>query len=82
MLIEAPPVLASDSALTLASVCDAAILAVDPRGSRPDRIAAAARELQQRTPILGSVMVEARASRSTPAEHDPAPSPVSTGNHP
>jgi Mrp family chromosome partitioning ATPase len=81
VLIEAPPVLASDDALTLASVCDAAILAVDPRGSRPDRIAAAARALQQRSPILGSVMVEARASRSAPATA-PAPSPVTSGHRP
>ena len=81
VLIEAPPILASDDALTLASVCDAAILAVDPRGSHPDRIAAAARELQQCTPILGSVMVEARADRSASAAAA-GHSPVSTGNHP
>jgi uncharacterized protein involved in exopolysaccharide biosynthesis/Mrp family chromosome partitioning ATPase len=77
LLIEAPPVLASDDALTLAAVCDGAVLAVDPRGSRPDRIAAAAAALQRRTPIIGSVTVEARADRS-PAPTDRA-SPVPTG---
>jgi Mrp family chromosome partitioning ATPase/capsular polysaccharide biosynthesis protein len=73
LLIEAPPVLASVDALTLASVCDGAILAVDPRGSEPARIATAAAELQLRTPIIGSVMVEARSGRPNP------PTPAAAG---
>ena len=81
VLVEAPPILASPDALTLASVCDAAILAVDPRGSRPDRIATAARQLKQRTPILGSVMVEARAARSE-SRATPTATSVTSGNNP
>jgi Mrp family chromosome partitioning ATPase len=79
VLLEAPPVLASPDALTLAAVSDAAILVVDPRGSRPDRIETAALELQRRTHVLGSVMIEARAPRSADA-HSLAAGPVTTGH--
>jgi uncharacterized protein involved in exopolysaccharide biosynthesis len=80
VLIEAPPVLASSDALTLASVCDGAILAVDPRSSEPDRIAAAAAELQGRTRIIGSVMIEARTQRSPVAAASAGPRAI--GHHP
>jgi succinoglycan biosynthesis transport protein ExoP len=80
VFIEAPPVLASPDAVTLASVSDAAILAVDPRGSHPERIAAAARELQAHTRLIGSVMVEARAPRSG-SSPEMAALPVSTGHY-
>lgn len=72
--------MASADALTLAAVCHGTILAVDPRGSRPDQIATAATELGRRSEILGSVTVEARAPWAVPANGFPRP--VVTGNHP
>lgn len=69
ILLEAAPVLSSAHTAALATACDGALLAVDPRGSHPERIVAAATELNRRTVLLGGVVIEARrrSERAAPA---------------
>jgi len=65
IIIEGPPVGATADAVVMASVSDAVILAVDPRHSAEHELGGAISRLRlAKAPLLGAVVVEARAPRA------------------
>jgi capsular exopolysaccharide synthesis family protein len=65
IVIEGPPVGETPDATVMASVCDAVILAVDPRHSAEHELGGAVSRLRlAKAPLLGAVVVEARAPRT------------------
>ena len=65
IVIEGPPVGSTADAVVMASVSDAVILAVDPRHSAEHELSGAISRLRlAKAPILGAVVVEARAPRA------------------
>jgi capsular exopolysaccharide synthesis family protein len=65
IVIEGPPVGESDDATVMASVSDAVVLAVDPRHSAENELGGAVSRLRlAKAPLLGAVVVEARAPRT------------------
>jgi capsular exopolysaccharide synthesis family protein len=77
IVIEGPPVGESPDATLMASVSDAVILAVDPRHSAENELGGAVSRLRlAKAPLLGAVVVEARAPRTgiPPVAATPVPS--------
>jgi capsular exopolysaccharide synthesis family protein len=67
IVIEGPPVGETPDALLMASVSDAVVLAVDPRHSAENELGGAVSRLRlAKAPLLGAVVVEARAPRAGP----------------
>jgi len=65
IIIEGPPVGSTADAVVMASVSDAVILAVDPRHSAEHELGGAISRLRlAKAPLLGAVVVEARAPRA------------------
>ena len=65
IVIEGPPVGSTADAVVMASVSDAVILAVDPRHSAEHELSGAISRLRlAKAPLLGAVVVEARAPRA------------------
>jgi len=77
IVIEGPPVGETPDAMLMASVSDAVILAVDPRHSAESELGGAVSRLRlAKAPLLGAVVVEARAPRTDvpPVAATPVPS--------
>ncbi len=76
IVIEGPPVGETPDATVMASVSDAVVLAVDPRHSAENELGGAVSRLRlAKAPLLGAVVVEARARRTgIPAAATPVPS--------
>jgi capsular exopolysaccharide synthesis family protein len=65
IVIEGPPVGETPDATVMASVSDAVVLAVDPRHSAENELGGAVSRLRlAKAPLLGAVVVEARAPRT------------------
>jgi capsular exopolysaccharide synthesis family protein len=77
IVIEGPPVGETPDATVMASVADAVVLAVDPRHSAENELGGAVSRLRlAKAPLLGAVVVEARAPRTgiPPMPAAPVPS--------
>jgi len=73
VIIEGPPVGESPDASIMASASDAVVLAVDPRRSAEHELGGAVSALRRaNAPLLGAVVVEARAGRNGAMASAPA----------
>jgi capsular exopolysaccharide synthesis family protein len=76
IVIEGPPVGETQDATVMASVSDAVVLAIDPRHSAENELGGAVSRLRlAKAPLVGAVVVEARAPRTDIPSVPAAPVP-------